>query len=444
VSIPLHLAKETDLRTLGVESVDQAERSMRLLEFLGEYRRFARSLSVMLESCTNCGACTQACHSYLGTNDFYNIPAARAGILRRIYTRRFTWLGRILGRIAGAEEPDTAAIERLVTYAYQCNLCRRCALYCPFGIDTAEVMSVARNILTRLGIAPRFMVDIGKNELADGNNMGIHKPALLDSCSFLEDELREETGIDIRIPVDKPDSDILYVPSSTEFFTNVETTMGAAKLFHVLGINWTLSSTLVEAANYGLHFNLHLMKEHNRRLRIAASEVGAGVILQGECGHGWRAAKMYSEGANGPLPVRLVHILDFLAENLSNLNIKKLSLRATLHDPCNYARSGDIVDTPRTILRACVEEFVEMSPNRERNFCCGGGSGLLMEEMFDIRMQLGKMKAEQVRALLPLDYLALPCASCKAQVPLVLKHYGMGEVRTGGIVELLSRAMVMG
>lgn len=444
MSIPLYLAKDPDLKTLGVKSVDPTERPRRLVEFLGEYRRFACSLSVMLESCTNCGVCAQACHSYLGTDDFYNIPAARAGILRRIYARRFTWLGRILGHIAGAEEPNPATIERLVTYAYQCNLCRRCALYCPFSIDTAEIMSAARNILTRLGIAPRFMVDIGKNELVAGNNMGIFKPALLDSCAFLEEELREETGLDIRLPVDKPNSDILYVPSSTEFFTNVETLMGAAKLFHVLGINWTLSSLLVEAANYGLHFDLHLMKEQNRRLRVAASEVGAEIVLQGECGHGWRAAKMYSEGANGPLPLRLVHILDFVAGNLPKLNIKKIPLRATLHDPCNYARAGDIVEAPRTILQACVQEFVEMSPNRERNFCCGGGSGLLMEEMFDIRMRLGKMKAEQVRALLPLDYVALPCASCKAQVPLLLKHYGMAEVKTGGVVDLLNRAVVMG
>jgi len=99
------------------------------------------------------------------------------------------------------------------------------------------------------------------------------------------------------------------------------------------------------------------------------------------------------------------------------------------------------VDAPRELLAACVEEFVEMTPNREMTFCCGGGSGLLMEEMMELRMKMGKMKAEQIRRLLPLDYVALPCASCKAQVPLVLRHYGMEGIGTGGVIDLLGKAL---
>jgi Fe-S oxidoreductase len=152
---------------------------------------------------------------------------------------------------------------------------------------------------------------------------------------------------------------------------------------------------------------------------------------------------MYSEGANGPVPFRLVHVLDFAASRLPELRLSRLPLRATLHDPCNYARGAGLIDAPRKLMRACVEEFVEMTPKREMNFCCGGGSGLLMDEMKDIRMRLGKMKAEQIRALLPLDYVALPCASCKAQVPLVLKHYAMDGLSTGGVIELIGKAMVL-
>ena len=66
-----------------------------------------------------------------------------------------------------------------------------------------------------------------------------------------------------------------------------------------------------------------------------------------------------------------------------------------------------------------------------------------MDEMFEIRMRLGKMKAEQIQSLLPLDYVALPCASCKAQVPLVLRHYGMEDIQTGGVLELIGRALVL-
>lgn len=58
-------------------------------------------------------------------------------------------------------------------------------------------------------------------------------------------------------------------------------------------------------------------------------------------------------------------------------------------------------------------------------------------------MQLGKMKAEQIQSRPPLDYVALPCASCKAQAPLVLKHYGMEGIATGGVLDLIGRAIVL-
>ena len=443
MTFQIHLAKNDDMKAIGIKPVDESARKERTLELIDEGRRFARSLSVMLETCTRCGACAKACHSYLGTDDYYNIPAARAGLLRSIFSRYFSWAGKLFRGFSGAREFDAETLGTWVSYFYQCTVCRRCAVFCPLGIDTGEIVLAGRNVLTRLGIAPAFLVNIARNELHTGNNMGILKPAVIDSCSFLEEELREETGLDIRIPVDKPHSEVLYVPSSSELFTNTDSLMGAAKMFHQLGTNWTLSSTLLEAANYGLHFDFDVMKKHNRRLHIAAVAVGAGQVIQGECGHGWRVARMYSEGANGPVPFQLVHILDVAASRLSDLRLSKLPLRATLHDPCNYARGAGLIDTPREIMRACVEEFVEMTPNRERNFCCGGGSGLLMDEMKDIRMRLGRMKAEQIQALLPLDYVALPCASCKAQVPLVLKHYGMNEIMTGGVMELVGRAMVL-
>jgi len=443
VKIPLRLAKEEELRTIGIEPVGEAELCSRTLDLMGEFRAFARSLSVMLETCTGCGACAGACHSYLGTDDFFNIPAARAGLLRKVFSRYFTWTGRVLGRFSGAAELKPGVLDDWVDYFYQCNACRRCAKFCPLGIDTGEIVLAGRNILTRLGRAPAFMVTIVRNELIVGNNTGILKPAILDSCAFLEDELLEETGLEIRIPVDKPNTEILYLPSSSELFVNSDTLMGAAKLFHCLGADWTLSSTLLEAANYGLLFDLDVMKKHNRRLRIAATAAGAQKVIVGECGHGWRAARMYSEGANGPLPLNLTHILELAAERLPELNLRKLPIRATLHDPCNYGRGSGLVEEPRKIMHACVENFVEMTPNRDRNFCCGGGGGLLMDEMTELRMKLGREKSKQLKRLLPLDYVALPCASCKAQFPLLLKHYGMDGVRTGGVLDLVGRALVL-
>jgi Fe-S oxidoreductase len=403
-----------------------------------------RSLAVMLDTCTRCGACARQCHSYLGTGDPANIPAARADLVRGIYQRYLTRSGRLLSHLGLGEEFDDETIGRWLTYFYQCNECRRCARFCPMGIDTAEVTIAARHLLSEMGLMPRFMQGVAANMQKSGNNMGIPRPALIDSVEFLEEELREETGEEIRIPVDQPGSEILYIPSSADFFSNVDTMLGAAKVFHALGAHWTIPSTVLEAANFGLLFNLQVMREHSLRVKKAAATLGARTVIQGECGHGWRAARLATEAAAGPVPYRLIHVLDYVAAHLGRLPLKKLPMRVTLHDPCNYVRGGGLVEQRRRIIRACVEEFVEMTPNREDNFCCGGGSGLLMDEMLDIRLKLGQKKAEQVAALGKLDYLAIPCSICKAQLPPVLEHYGMKALAMGGILDLVGKALVPG
>lgn len=444
VKPPVYIAKSTEVEALGFRSASPEQQRDKVLAKMAELRPKMRSLMVMLETCTKCGNCARQCHSFLGTEDYYNFPAARADLFRRIYRRYFTWPGRLLGRLAGAEDFTEETLDQWLTYYYQCNECRRCARFCPFGIDTAEITIMARHILSELGIIPKFLYGAAANLAKTGNNMGIPKAALMDSAEFLEQEMREETGLDIRIPVDKPGSEILYIPSSADFFTNVDTMIGAAKMFHALGVNWTIASSILEAANFGLLFNYRVMAEHNRRIKTAAAEVGASLVIQGECGHGWRAAKLYTNGLNGPVPFRLQHILEFCDEHLAQLPLKRLPLRVALHDPCNYARAGDIIEQPRRILRACVTELVEMTPHGQDNFCCGGGSGLLMDEMHDIRMKLGKKKFEQVRAVGKIDYLAIPCSICKAQLPAVFQHYGMEELPMGGLMDLVGKALDLG
>lgn len=438
---PMHIAKEKDIADLGFTQVAEEEQQAAVLSKMAELQASLRSLSTMLENCTKCGNCAKQCHSYLGTNDYYNVPAARAELMRRIYKRYFTWAGRLFGRFAGAEDFDAETLSKWLTYFYQCNECRRCARFCPVGIDTAEVTIAARHILSEIGIMPKFMQGIAGNMAKTGNNMGIPNPAIVDCAEFMEEEMQQETGLDIKIPIDKPNSDILYIPSSADFFTNIDTMIGAAKLFYQLGVNWTISTEILEAANFGLLFNLNVMREHNEQLKAAAAAVGAKLVIQGECGHGWRAAKMYTEGSSGPVSFEIRHILDYCAEHLDKLPLQKLPMRVTLHDPCNYARAGGIIEQPRAILRACVTEFVEMTPNKEDNFCCGGGSGILMDEMMEIRMQLGKKKAEQIAALGNLDYLAMPCSICKAQIPPVMKHYGIDNLSMGGVMDLVGKAL---
>ena len=68
-------------------------------------------------------------------------------------------------------------------------------------------------------------------------------------------------------------------------------------------------------------------------------------------------------------------------------------------------------------------------------------SGLLTDEIMPIRMAGGKPRAEAVRYV-GADYLATPCAICKAQLPESM-HYWDVPVKVGGVIDLLHKALIL-
>ena len=68
----------------------------------------------------------------------------RAELLRSVYRKEFTTAGKLLGKLAGARELTEDVLKEWWYYFYQCTECRRCSLFCPYGIDTAEITIIGR------------------------------------------------------------------------------------------------------------------------------------------------------------------------------------------------------------------------------------------------------------------------------------------------------------
>jgi Fe-S oxidoreductase len=78
---------------------------------------------------------------------------------------------------------------------------------------------------------------------------------------------------------------------------------------------------------------------------------------------------------------------------------------------------------------------------REKTFCCGGGNGLLSDEIMPIRMAGGKPRALAVKHT-GANYLATVCAICKAQLPESMRYWDV-PVKVGGVIDLLANALKM-
>ena len=116
-------------------------------------------------------------------------------------------------------------------------------VFCPYGIDTAEVTMAAREIMDCVGLGQKYSNEIIGKVHRIGNNLGMPGPALEDTLQGLEEDIKEETGVDVRFPLDVEGAEVLLVTPSADFFAepHVESLIGYAKVFHAAGINWTLS-----------------------------------------------------------------------------------------------------------------------------------------------------------------------------------------------------------
>ena len=122
-----------------------------ILEGFKERLEKYRSLRIFMDICVRCGACADKCHFYLGSGDPKNMPVLRAELLRSIYRSNFTLAGKILGSIAGGRQLTKEVIREWFYYFFQCTECRRCSVFCPYGIDTAEITMMARELLGLIG-----------------------------------------------------------------------------------------------------------------------------------------------------------------------------------------------------------------------------------------------------------------------------------------------------
>jgi len=464
------VAKEEFQEALGFpgELVDNWEQVA--LDKMDELRGKYRGFQVFLDSCVKCGACTDKCHYYIGTGDPKNMPVARQDLLRKVYRRNFTFAGKYFPKLVGAVDLTKEVLDDWYSYFHQCSQCRRCSVFCPYGIDTAEISMAAREIMDSVGVGQKYCNEIIAKVYKIGNNLGLPERALKDTLEGLEEDIEDETGVTVRLPVDEKGADILVVTPSADFFAepHVDGLMGYAKVFHEAGISWTLSSYASEAANFGMFIGSYEnMREVSQRIRQAALDLGVKRIIMGECGHAWRVAYSFLNTLAGPFdfldpnyPVPQ-HILEFTHDLIQRgaLTLDKSAnddMVLTFHDSCNVARAsrmgskpGGQFTIPRDVIRASVNHFYDMPQDtiHEATYCCGGGGGLLTDDLMELRVKGALPRMEALKHVVEehgVTHMAAICAICKSQFAKVMPYYGFQMDSIVSVHQLVSNAIVLG
>ncbi len=436
-----------------------------------------RSIKIFMDICVRCGACADKCHFFIGTGDSKNMPVLRAELLRSVYRNDFTTAGKLLGKFAGARKLTLDVLKEWWYYLFQCTECRRCSVFCPYGIDTAEITIMGRELLNLIGLNIDWIATPVANCFRTGNHLGIQPHAYKDMLEFFVEDIEEITGLDVTPQMNKKGADILFITPSGDVFADpgTYTCMGYMIFFHYLkekyGLDVTWSTYASEGGNFGFFTSHETMKRLNAKMYAEAKRLGVKWIIGGECGHMWRVIHQYMDTLNGPAdfletPVSpitgtrfenasgtsMIHIAEFTADLIKHGKLELDPGRndnqiVTYHDSCNPARGMGMLEEPRYVLKNVCNNFHEMPPNtiREQTFCCGSGSGLNAGENMELRMAGGLPRANAVRHVHEkhgVNMLSCVCAIDRAVFP-ALMEYWVPEVDVCGLHELVANALIL-
>ena len=393
--------------------------------------------------CVRCGLCVDACHYIMSDGEDLAVsPVAKAEQIRRVYKRHHDWLSKVFPWWTGATKITEDELKDWREVAFKnCSMCQRCTVNCPLGVDVPAVMGAARSTLSSLDMAPEMLTLLADMAIAREENLDSFRESFVKGIKVMEENLRKDTGDPAAsIPLEVQGADFLYVPLS-----GAHTILPAAKIFNKANQSWTMS--MFEASNYGI-----FLQDKERSKKIAdrvvkeAKRLGVKEVIITECGHAyttfrWTAPSWYEK----PWPFKVRNFIEVIDEYLLTGRIKvdphKIKGSYTLHDSCNLARNSGLVEEPRRILKTIIQDFREMTPNKERNICCGGGGGLVANpEWEETRLKVGKPKADQIKATGAKNVVA-SCDNCMHQLGELSDYYKL-DTKVTGLSELVSEAII--
>jgi len=398
-------------------------------------------MRMYLDTCARCGLCIESCHVYASMPESRYSAVGRAEVVRKIFRRYFRLEGKFAPWLGEVLEFDDDTVRRLYDAAYSCTGCRRCMVHCPFGIDTQAVMGIAKALLLGADKAPEILVMLSDMSIAKGEGIEETRGDYAEALKNLEPEVRAIWPGDPSrpaIPYEAEGAEVLYVA-----LAGSHSIVPAAAIMNAAGEKWSLSS--FEAVNFGAFMgDPARMRKIAARIVNEAKALGVEEVAIVECGTAYRVMRHMVGDLLGEHGFRVVAFVELIARYLreGRIALKPGTIEGsiTYHDPCQIARNGGIYEEPREVIRALTGNFVELTPNRAENWCCGGGGGLIAMGEEDFRMKSSRVKAEQLKES-GAAIVTTACENCHSQLSDLNRHYELG-MKVEFLSVLAARALV--
>lgn len=319
--------------------------------------------------CVRCGTCRSVCP-----------------IFEELGWESFSTRGRMM--IAKGISEGMDLDESIIDSINTCTTCGICEEMCPAGAIPPDVFENIRHEIVEMGKETESQKDLRENTLSTGNPMN-------------ETHSRLEWFMEQR---DVPDhAENAYFVGCLGSYRYQETVLRTYDLIGDLDVTVLPDEVCCGSPLLRTGSDAGELIAHNVR---QMEKVGAHTMIAS-------CAGCYNTLKNDyPDRFRVVHITEFLAENLDKLELDRLDITVTYHDPCHLGRANRIFDAPRKLISA-VCELREMRTSRENARCCGGGGGVRKGYP-----ELSKALTEKRVAEVPegVDYIVTCCPLCRTNM----------------------------
>lgn len=388
-----------------------------------------------LNLCMICGTCTNGC-PLTGAPGLEGLDVRKVlrmlhlGLVDEVVASKFPWL---------------------------CTGCGRCTHACPMNVDIPYIMLHMKHLRARDKV-PGVLHKGALNCFKTGNNMAVPQEDYFFLMSDLGVELADEECPGFYVPIDKDDADILFFPNSKEVFADNEDMKWWWKIFYAARENWTIPSENWESVDWGLFTGnyeyiaafaqrkINFMREH-RIKRMIMPDCGGG-------SYGCRLGMETCVHENPEHEINYVYLYEYLVELIQSGRIKlDKTVNAgkvfTWHDSCKHGRELErhfgkaYYEEPRWVVQQCVDEYVEMEPNRSNGHCCGAGGGMWPGPYEKEAAYHGRVKYDSIRNS-GANVLVVGCSNCHDQLmKRVPKYYPDYNYEVKYIWELVADCLVI-
>src|SRR3984893_6413471 len=383
-------------------------------------------------NCTECGRCTSRCPANMSGKEL-----DPKWLILHLRERLMEEAPALLGR-PGAAVPAKALVGDVIhdNVLWACTTCRWCVDACPVFIEhVPKIVDMRRWLVLTESRFPAELQPAFRNLETNGNPW---------QMSW---ETRAEWAKDLglRHMADVNEAEYLYWVGCYGSFDErnkkvaralVRVMQAAVGAFAILGNEEKCTGEPARRLGHDYLYqtlaqgNIETLKRYRFQTIVTA------------CPHCFNTIRNEYPDFDGHFKV--IHHSQLLDELVAagRLKVSKnRTERITYHDACNLGRYNDVYEEPRRVLASTArQDLVEMSLNRSKGFCCGGGGGRAwMEENEGRRVsQVRVEQAMEVKA----DILASACPFGLTMFEDGVKSKEVDDkIKTKDIAEMLAESL---